>query len=84
MASQTVGTTAVEVALSSDTGETGQLVLLQNLGAGDLYFGTSDAVTSANGLKVASGSVLELTLKGTSLWVIASASGTDLRTLVVG
>lgn len=89
MAKQTVGTSAALLDLSAypDLHQTGgQSLVLQSLGAGDVYVDLTNAVTTANGLKIANGTSVTLTGLDLSqpLYVIASAVSTDLRILAVG
>jgi hypothetical protein len=83
-----VGTSEVELDTSDypDSGAKGQVLILQNLGAGDIYFDFLTGVDSDSGIKVAAGGGYEVANwgPGSKLFVIASASSTDLRYAVVG
>lgn len=82
MAKQTVGTSAVKLDMTaySDQHKAGQMLVLQSLGTGDIYVDLTNAVTSSTGLKIAANASVTLTLQQSQdLWVIASASSTDLR-----
>jgi len=81
----TVGTAAVKIPVGQ-----ADRPVLQNLGPGDVYFGTSNAVSAANGLKLTVGMGYEFpdTLSKVAgwneVWVIASEAATDLRIANVG
>jgi hypothetical protein len=76
-ATVTVGTSAVSVAAASPTR---QSVTIQNLGAADIFIGPS-GVTTANGLRVASGEALTLDKQTAQLFAISGAAGNDVRVL---
>lgn len=86
MANVTVGTSVVSLDLSDypDQGGTGQVLVMQNLGTGDIYFDMQGDVSASSGVKIAANGFYEITLKGQDVYVIASAAGTDLRYLAVG
>lgn len=83
----TVGTTPVLVGTDDypDVGATGQTVVVQNLGTGDVYIDFDAAVTTGTGFKLGVGAAYEFaSVSGQSLYAVASAIGTDVRILVVG
>lgn len=72
----TVGTSAVVIAAADDR----ESILIQNLGAADIYIGGS-AVTTANGIKVvASGGTLTLD-SCAAIYGISGSAGNDVRFL---
>lgn len=75
MPAVSVGTSAVEL-----SGSAGQEVILQNLHASQqIYFGYTDGVTTATGVRVdANGGTVKVRPQ-TNLFVIASGASTDLR-----
>lgn len=86
MAALAVTTSAAALDLSGfpEAGEKGQRLRLQNLGAGLVYVGYANTVTTSNGYKLAANGEVEFDLTpGQSIWVIGSASA-DLRYVVFG
>lgn len=81
MASIQVGSTPVQVV----TVPWGQL-LVQNLGAGDVHFGRTAAVTTATGIRIAPGGHLIVEMRGShaSPWWLVAATPQDVRWEVVG
>lgn len=83
-----VGTTEVELDATDypDTGGRGQVLILQNLGTGDIYFDFAAGVTATTGIKVAAGGGYEISNfgPGVRIFVIATAASTDLRYAVAG
>ena len=85
VAKVTVGTSAVKLAFGP-----ADRPVLQNLGAGDIYFGSTSDVTANNGIKLTINMGYEFPntlsqIPGWSeVWVIASEAGTDLRIANVG
>lgn len=81
MANLAVTTSAAQVPTTP-----GSTYVLQNLGGGDIYVGTSNTVTSSNGYKLVANAVLQfrnpVNQSGGAIWVIGSASA-DLRYLAV-
>lgn len=78
----TVGTSATELDPSGlpDSRESGIIVVLQNLGPGDVYFDFDGAVTTGTGVKIAAGGGYELPrASARPLWVVSDQAGTDLR-----
>lgn len=72
----TVGTSAVVIAAADDR----ESILIQNLGAADIYVGGS-SVTTANGVKVtASGGTLTL-YTCAAVYAISGSAGNDVRYL---
>lgn len=57
--------------------------LIQNLGPDPVYIGGSSAVTSANGLRVASGEALAVGTSTSTLYAISGGTS-DVRTLSRG
>lgn len=82
MAAIAVTTTPVQFPAAGDA-----QVVIQNLGAGDLYIGSADTVSSSTGIKIVSGgdftSPADLVDSGGVLWLV-SASTSDVRWLRVG
>lgn len=75
-----VETTPVSVDLVNS-----QYPLIQNLGSGDVYLGNTSAVTTATGLKLPQGLVVELpqiAKRGQRLWLVSDTSA-DVRVLAV-
>lgn len=60
---------------------------LQNLGAGDIYLGNANTVSSSNGVKVASGQTYSRSLSvlrgigPRDVWVVTNSGTQDCRTL---
>lgn len=84
MANVTVGTAAVEIVFDGSARP-----LIQNLGAGNLYFSRKATVSSSNGIKLTVGSAYEFpdilaASGGPSVWVVADLAGTDVRYDSVG
>lgn len=83
----TVGTSAVLIPTNEDddAGQPGQVVVLQNLGPGDVYVDGANDVDTDSGLKVPSGAVYEFprTQNEFAYWMVASEAATDVRVLVV-
>jgi len=75
---------ALDLSDYPDAGERGQVLIMQNLGGGDIYFDMVSTVDADSGLKLAANGSYELTLVGQTVYVMASADGTDLRYVVVG
>lgn len=79
----TVAVTATQVAASALAGRT--RIMVQNVGTKDAYVGFTNAVTTANGIKVARGAVLELPFgENLSMYAIASGSSTEFRVIEIG
>jgi len=76
-ASVTVGTSAVLLASAASTRKS---LTIQNLGASEIYIGGS-GVTTANGLKVASGQPWTTTTATGAYYAIGAAAGLDVRLL---
>lgn len=75
---ETAGTTASELVSSPLLGRV--RVMIQNLGTKDVYLGFDNTVTSANGLRIAAGSFLEMPFgEDLDIWAISSQAGQDLR-----
>lgn len=77
-----VTTDAEKLDLSSykDLGSKGQILVLQNLGPGDVYWDTVAGVSTTNGVKLGTGGGYELRLQ--DVWVVGSAAA-DLRVTVM-
>jgi hypothetical protein len=83
----TVGTSEIELDVSdyADVGGGGQTLILQNLGAGDLYFDFRPGVAVGSGIKMASGGGYELAdFDSRQAIYLISNSSVDLRYAVVG
>lgn len=78
----TVSTSPVQVYAEGE-----MRVLVQNLGAGDVYIGMDDQVTTANGVKIPSGGAFETPAQLVDteghLWLVSDASA-DVRIMRVG
>lgn len=83
----TVGTSAelVDTVEFSDTSSPGQVVVIQNLGPGDVYIDFTEDVTVGNGLKIGVNGAYELprTSNESQLYIVASQASTDVRILLV-
>lgn len=68
-----------------DLGVSGQVVVMQNLGPGDIYVDFKDDVSVTSGVKIAASGAYEFP-RGASqgLYVVASANETDVRIMAVG
>lgn len=77
----TVDTTA-ELVLAADLADR-KKILIQNVSTNrTVFLGHSNAVTSANGIRLSAGSAIEIDLAaGVELYAISSAAGADLRVL---
>jgi hypothetical protein len=88
MSAKSVTTTPSLLDLSAepDLGTTGYTLIIQNLGAGDVYAGYTNSVSTSNGLKIAAGMVWEVPAYQPSrpLYLVASTGTCDVRYLVVG
>ena len=91
MANVTVGTSSpVPVVVPGDA-----LLILQNLGPGNVYMDTASNVTTGTGIKLVVdagyefghqipwGSGVDFPSAGTTIYAIADQAGTDLRTVVM-
>jgi len=79
----TVGTSAAALIATALNGRTN--LLIQNLGSKAIFIGSSAAVTSANGVRIAAGSDLTVEVgENVSLFAISTAAGQDVRLLEVG
>ena len=76
VAAVTVGLVAGQIA-AADVDRAG--LIIQNLGAADVYVGGS-AVTTASGIKIASGGVLTLET-GAAVYAVSGSAGQDVRVL---
>ena len=83
-----IGTTPVPIATDQyvDVGAAGQVVVVQNLGPGDLYIDFLEGVDSSSGLKLAAGGDAYEFPRATSqtLYAVATEADTDVRIMVVG
>lgn len=83
-----VGTTAIEVTTTSypDLAESGQTVLVQNLGPGTLYVDFLSEVAVGTGVRLKpEGDAYEFKRSaGQKLYLVASEANTDVRFLAVG
>lgn len=73
----------------TNSGFTGtQQPIIQNLGPGNLYIGTSNADLSNNGLYLPAGAVYEfpatLVEGAGTIWLLADVADTDVRIINVG
>lgn len=85
LVSQNTVTTTAELIVATDLANRKKIVI-QNASAGTgagsrvLYLGHSNAVTSANGIRISAGAGIELELAaGAAIYAIAGAAGTDVR-----
>lgn len=69
-----------------DIGGTGQILVIQNLGPGDVWVDYTNTVSSSNGVKISSGMVWEIAAYQPSrpLYLVSSGGNADVRYLVVG
>jgi hypothetical protein len=62
-------------------------ILIQNLGAGDIYIGPDNTVSSSNGIKVVSGGWFEtpahLVTSKNHIWIVSDTTA-DVRIMRVG
>jgi hypothetical protein len=80
---ETVGTTAAEVAASPLAGR--RFVTIQNEGTVDVYMGHSAAVTTANGIKISKKSSATFELgEDIDIFMISGSAGQDVRILQAG
>lgn len=83
----TVTTSQVRLNTSAyaDLGTTGQTLVMQNLGDGEVYFDFRTGVTAANGIRLSPNGAYELTNWNASMDVfLISDSSADVRYGVVG
>lgn len=82
----TLTSTPVQLDLSDypDTGDEGQILLLENLGTGDVYFDRPDDVDETTGVKMAPEGNYELPLLKVVNFYFMSDTTADLRFTVVG
>jgi hypothetical protein len=81
------GAAAVQLDLSdfSDLGEKGFVLIVQNLGTGNVFFDRFDDVTELTGVKIAANGNYEFKLDGASdLWFMADTADADVRYSAVG
>lgn len=79
----TVGTSAALLVGSNFSGR--MHIIIQNLGAKPIYIGSSSGVTSSNGLKIPTNSVMDLDIGDqVSLYAISGTAGQDVRVLEIG
>lgn len=75
---ESVTTTAAEILATPEAGRT--RILLQNLGNKDVYLGFDGSVTTANGLRLAKGSTLEVPFgEDIDIFAIAESGTQDVR-----
>lgn len=69
-----------------DTGESGQLLIVENLGPGDVYFDRSEEVDPSSGIKLSPDGWWEFPMENTaaSMYFTADGGDADLRYTVVG
>lgn len=78
--SQNTVTTVAELVVAADLTNRKRMVLQNVSNNKTLYIGSSNAVTSADGMKLPAGTSWEIEVAaGTAVYAIASAAGTDLR-----
>lgn len=83
VASVAVAATATQIDASALAGRT--RIMVQNVGAKDIYIGFSNAVAVANGLKVAKGAVLELPFgEDLDLYGISDGGSSEVRLVQIG
>lgn len=83
--SLTVGTSAVELKVGGSRLANRKTLFFQNTSGGTLFFGFSSSVTTANGQPVQKNQLIQLTVgDSVQVWLIASASGQDVRIMEVG
>jgi len=79
LVSQNSVVAAAELVVASDLANR-KKILVQNVSNRTAYLGHSNAVTSANGIRISGGSSIELEIAdGVALYAISDASGADLR-----
>ena len=78
----TIGTTAIPVLMLDPNKVDVAKVILQNLGATDLYWGHDENVTTANGHLLAPNGVFIDEMELEPVWVISNAVSGDLRITV--
>ena len=82
MANITVGTSAVQIAYDPE-----RILVIQNLGTGNVYIDHDPSVTTSTGFKLAADAVYEyprqLNLGEGAVWIIGDAADTDVRLLEV-
>jgi hypothetical protein len=82
----TVGTTPVELDPTSlpDVRESGIIVIVQNLGPGNIFIDFIDEVTEDSGLKIGAEGAYEFPRSSArSMWLVADQADTDVRYLGV-
>lgn len=87
MASLTVSTTPVPLNLTAyaDRGPTGRVVVVQNLGPGNLFLDAVNTVAPSTGIKIAVGGGYEIAdYKGGPIFIVADAASTDVRYAAFG
>jgi len=76
----TVGTSAVEAKVGASKLTNRKLLTIFHNGSGTLYWGYSNAVTTANGTQIFKNTMLALPVgDGTSIWLISGTAGQDVR-----
>ena len=75
----TIGTTAIPVLMFAPDMVDVAKVILQNLGATDLYWGHDANVTTDNGHLLAPNGVFIDEMELEPIWMVSSAAGGDLR-----
>ena len=75
---QSITSTASQLAATSLTGR--KRMIIQNLGAQDIYIGTSNAVTVAVGILVPKGASLDENFSATAaIWALTASGTSDVR-----
>lgn len=75
--SDTVGTSAAQIRAANTARGT---LLIQNLSVNEIFIGTDSSVTTTNGIKVAAGGNIELTVTS-AVYGISAVAGNDIRYL---
>lgn len=79
-AATTVGTTAVNLVASALAGR--KEIMIQNRGNKDIFIGSSNAVTTANGFRIAGGATFGVSVgPNIAVWAISGTAGQDVRLL---
>jgi len=82
-----VGTAETPIATteSVDSFAAGQVVIVQNLGPGTVYLGTSQGVTAVNGLELVPDAVYEFprTANEVTFYAVSTQAATDVRVVLI-
>lgn len=82
VSAEVVGLAAAELVATPLAGRV--RIMIQNLGNKDVFIGFSNAVSTANGLRVAAGAFLEMPFgEDLDIWAISTAIGQDVRVVEI-